>query len=490
MAAKSSSAPTVICICPSATRAPPTTRCRTASGSIGIFFGILRLDVDLRPGSLAANSHPAVHAGAYAIPPDNPFVGVTSFNGSPVNPAAVRSEFWATGLRNSWRLAFDPATGWLWCGDVGQNAREEINVIVRGGNYGWNYREGNIAGPRASPPAGVTFIPPVWDYPHSQGQSVTGGFVHRGTTLPGLAGNYLFADFVSGRVWSLLPDGDRPVSADRVQVLTTEAGVSSFGRDPATGDILLANLLQGTIKRLTGTTAPGATPFPATLAATGAFADLASLTPAPGVVPYEPNASFWSDHATKRRWFALTNDDSTFGFAPDSPWSLPVGAIWIKHFDLELTRGDPVSARRIETRFLVRTIGGTYGLTYRWNDAQTDATLVPDEGAEQDFTIIENGIVRTQTWHFPGRGECVACHTPAGGHALTFNTGGPRSVKSPCPTRRFRRQRRTSRPFLPGGQLRALPPARRIRTRVLGCPRGRPALAHRACCRPLARQRR
>lgn len=386
------------------------------------FAGILRLDVDQRTGSLAPNPHPAVHPGTYAIPPDNPFVGATSFNGAGVNAAAVRTEFWATGLRNPWRMSFDPTSGRLWCADVGQNAREEINIIARGGNYGWNYREGNIAGPRANPPAGTSFIPPVWDYPHSQGRSVTGGLVYRGNRLPGLDGHYLFADFVSGRIWSLQPDGGNPVDAARVQLLATDGGISSFGLDPATGDVLLADLIEGAIKKLVATTEPGGTSFPSTLSATGAFTNLASLTPAPGVVAYEPNVSFWSDHAGKRRWFALTDATATYGFAAEGAWALPPGAVWVKHFDLELTRGDPTTSRRLETRFLVRTTNGVNGLTYRWNEAQTDATLVPDEGAEQDFTVVENGIARAQTWRFPSRSECLGCHTPAGGHALSFNT--------------------------------------------------------------------
>lgn len=386
------------------------------------FAGVIRLDVDRRPGSLAPNPHAAVHAGTYAIPPDNPFVAATSFNGAAVAPGAVRTEFWATGLRNPWRMSFDPATGQLWAGDVGQGTREEINVIVRGGNYGWNYREGLVAGPRTNPPAAATFIDPVWDYPRSQGASVTGGLVYRGSRLPGLAGHYLFADFATGRIWSLLPNGTQTVGADRVQLLATDGGISSFGLDPATGDVLLADLTENAIKRLVGTTPSGPGGFPATLSATGAFADVANLTPAPGVVAYEPNVSFWSDHARKRRWFALPDATSRFGYANEGNWDLPAGAVWVKHFDLELTRGDAATARRLETRFLVKTATGVYGLTYRWNDAQTEATLVPDEGADATFTVTENGIARSQGWRFPSRAECLSCHTPAGGHALSFNT--------------------------------------------------------------------
>ncbi|MCX6934261.1 MAG: PQQ-dependent sugar dehydrogenase, partial [Verrucomicrobia bacterium] len=377
------------------------------------------------------NAHPAVHAGTYAVPPDNPFIGTTSFNGAPVNPAAVRTEFWAAGLRNPWRFSFDSATGQLWCADVGQGAREEINVITAGANYGWPFREGFIAGTRPNPPATTAFANPVWDYPRSAGQSVTGGLVVRGNRYPALFGHYLFADYQSGALWALLTDGTNPVADTRVQRLTTDAGIVSFGLNPANGDVLIADLQENAIKRLVANPAPGGTPFPATLAATGAFSDLATLTPAPGLVAYEPNVSFWSDHALKRRWFALPSATTgNFGFSPTANWSLPTGAVWVKHFDLETTRGVPATARRLETRFLVKTTDNIYGLTYRWNDAQTDAALVPEAGADATFTITENGVTRPQVWRFPGRGECLQCHTPAGGYALSFNT---RQLNRPFP---------------------------------------------------------
>lgn len=119
-------------------------------------------------------------------------------------------------------------------------------------------------------------------------------------------------------------------------------------------------------------TTPGAggggvgTLLPATLSQTGAFTDLPRLTPARGLVAYEPNAALWSDHAKKTRWFALNSAASTFGFRRDGSWSLPIGAVWVKNFDLELRRGDPTSARHVETRFLVRSP----------NDAETTMKLV------------------------------------------------------------------------------------------------------------------
>ncbi len=388
------------------------------------FGGIIRLDVDLKPGNLAPNPHPSVHAGTYLVPADNPFVGATTFNGAAVSPTSVRSEFWAVGLRNPWRMAFDPADGKLWCADVGLVTREEINHIVRGANYGWEYREGLVAGPRPGPaPAGAQFTDPIWDYPQAQGFSITGGFVYRGTKFPDLVGHYLFADYVSGRLWALVDNGQRPLPATQVRQLTSEIGLTGFTLDPRTGDVLLADHDSNLIRRLALNPNANGTPLPATLADTGAFANVATLTPAPGVVAYAPNVSFWSDYAKKSRWFALPDTTSTFGFASDGPWSLPTGAVWVKHFDLELRRGDPTTARRIETRLLVKTADGLYGASYQWNAAQTNATLVTGEGATQDFTITEaNGTTRTQKWTFPSRENCLVCHTEKGGGALTFNT--------------------------------------------------------------------
>ena len=94
----------------------------------------------------------------------------------------------------------------------------------------------------------------------------------------------------------------------------------------------------------------------------------------------------------------------------------------MKHFELELTRGDPSTRRRIETRFLVKTENGIHGLTYRWNEEQTDATLVPETGASQSFDIVVDGTTQAQSWRFPSRAECAACHTREAGFSLSFNT--------------------------------------------------------------------
>lgn len=215
------------------------------------FFGsVLRIDVDQRPGSLPPNPHPAVHPGTYTIPPDNPFIGTTSFNGTAVAPDRVRTEFWALGLRNPWRLDFDPATGLLWCGDVGLHDREEVDLIVRGGNYGWNFLEGTIPGQRTRAPAAAQFIDPIWEYDHTVGLSVTGGFVYHGKNFPELEGKYLCGDYVLGKIWALTPDDRNPVGNNRVVQIAKVPGAVSFTRDPRNGDPLIASYTEDKVYRL------------------------------------------------------------------------------------------------------------------------------------------------------------------------------------------------------------------------------------------------
>lgn len=386
------------------------------------FCAIIRIDVDQRPGSLPPNPHPAVN-GNYAIPPDNPFLGATRFDGRDIDPDRVRTEFWAVGLRNPWRFTFDAATGLLYCADVGQNAREEVNIIEPGGNYGWNYREGTLPY-TGTPPPDAVLIEPILDYARSgnppyNGISITGGVVYRGSRLSQLYGDYVFGDYGSGNIWALTYDGSEVTRWTR---LTGGSGIVAFGHDPSNGDVLFAQIGNGQIRRLIYTADPSGDPLPPTLADAGAFTDLAMLTPEPGILPYQINAPFWSDHAVKQRWFSVPDPDRTFGFSPTANWSLPTGSVWIKHFDLDLERGNPETRRRLETRFLIRNEAGVYGFTYRWDDEQGNAHLVPEEGLSESFEIKEDGVVRTQVWRYPSWSECLACHTPQGGLVLGFNT--------------------------------------------------------------------
>ena len=155
----------------------------------------------------------------YGIPPDNPFAG---------NPNDL-PEIWAYGLRNPWRFSFDLTTGALWAGDVGQNAHEEIDILEKGKNYGWNVMEGRYC---YNPPSGCDstgLTMPVKDYGRDQGNSITGGYVYRGVNRPELTGSYIYADFVSRRIWKLRYESGT-ITEDALLVQAPFL-VSSFGVD-------------------------------------------------------------------------------------------------------------------------------------------------------------------------------------------------------------------------------------------------------------------
>ena len=393
------------------------------------FSGILRIDVDKRPGGLAPNPNPAVTAN-YLVPADNPFVGITAFNGTNINTGSLRTEFWAVGMRNPWRFSFDAPTGRLYLADVGQDAVEEVDIVTKGGNFGWAWREGNIAGPKTIP-GNVTasLLSPILAYPHglatNQGDCIIGGVVYRGTRIAQLTGCYIFGDNVAGNIWSLYYNG---TNATNWQLLANTVGISSFGTDPRNGDILIAargpegaTTNTQPLQRLVYSTNFVGTPLPATLADTGAFNNLANLAPNAGIVPYHINVPFWSDNAIKSRWISVPNTNLFITFNSNGPWSFPIGTVWIKHFDLQTNSSPPMSTR-VETRFIVRNSNGVYGVTYRWGGSTTNATLVPDGGMDDSFVINTGGILTTQSWHYPSRNECLACHTSLGGFGLGFNT--------------------------------------------------------------------
>ncbi len=172
----------------------------------------------------------------YAIPPDNPFVS-----------GGGRGEIWAYGLRNPWRFSFDRDTGELWTGDVGQNRWEEIDLIQRGGNYGWNRLEGNHCfSVRDCDPTGT--VPPVWEYSlDGRPCSVIGGYVYRGSAIPWLWGVYVYGDFCSGEVFGLRYADGQVVEHQRLA--DTDLRIMSFAEDND-GELYLLSQKSG-IYRLT-----------------------------------------------------------------------------------------------------------------------------------------------------------------------------------------------------------------------------------------------
>jgi glucose/arabinose dehydrogenase len=177
---------------------------------------ILRIDINKKdPGK------------NYAVPPDNPFAGPPEQRQVP----DALPETWAYGLRNVWRMAFDKKTGKLWAADVGQNLYEEIDIIERGGNYGWRLREGlHPFGPGGRGPR-KDLIDPIWEYHHDIGKSLTGGFVYRGKQFPELDGYYLCADYVTGKIWALkYSENEKRVTEWRT-IREKSLPIMSFGED-------------------------------------------------------------------------------------------------------------------------------------------------------------------------------------------------------------------------------------------------------------------
>lgn len=171
----------------------------------------LRIDVDTTVGDRR-----------YGIPPDNPYAG---------NSQGFQEEIFAYGVRNPWRFSFDSQTGMLWAGDVGQGAWEEVSIIEKGKNYGWNIMEGFHCYSPSSGCDTTGLTMPVWEYSHDTtgGQSITGGFVYRGTKVPALIGKYIFADFVSTKVWAL--DYTPGQAANATLLKRSGLSIASFGVD-------------------------------------------------------------------------------------------------------------------------------------------------------------------------------------------------------------------------------------------------------------------
>lgn len=335
--------------------------------------------------------------GPYTIPPDNPFAG-----------GGGKPEIFAYGLRNPWRWSFDRATGDLWVGDVGQNIWEEIDIVQKGGNYGWKIREASSCRfPTVAPCDGDgTLIDPVYEYEHDFGftgpGSVTGGYVYRGTESPDLVGKYFFADFSNLRLYVLDQD---PITGKRdAKIFDEGTYIGSFAEDAA-GEVYALDYFTSHLLEIRKKTATSANPFPAKLSDTGCFDKADPKKPLPMLVPYDINAPFYSDGADKSRWVALP-DGTTMTVRADGDIDFPKGTVLAKEFRL--------GGKRIETRLFVKHDDDEWGgYSYEWNDAQTDAVLLPSGKMKR---------VGTVDWTFPSRSQCMSCHAPAAGRSLGLET--------------------------------------------------------------------
>lgn len=367
---------------------------------------ILRIDVD----------HAEV-GRRYRIPADNPFVDLPS----------ARGEVWAFGLRNPWKMCFDPADGSLWTGDVGWEMWEMIYRVERGGNYGWSLVEGRqpVHAERQRGPTPI--LPPTVEHDHTEARSITGGYFYQGSRLPELRGAYIYGDYVTGKVWALRHDKDRITW--RQELVDTPLQIVSFGLDQQ-GEIYIVDYA-GTLHRLAPNPIRMANAaFPRKLSETGLFASVASHVPAPGVIPYSINAEPWADGTTAERLVALPGEsrlgvykktDVQIGYIAGD-WQFPTDGVLAKTVSIELESGRPQSRRRLETQVLHFDVDTWRGYNYIWNDEQTDA-LLANEGSDRTLEIVDPSSpdgLRRQTWHHASRLECLLCHTTRSGSIQGF----------------------------------------------------------------------
>jgi uncharacterized repeat protein (TIGR03806 family) len=338
----------------------------------------LRIDVD---GTSAF--------GPYGIPPDNPFA-----------TGGGRPEIWAYGLRNPWGYGFDSLTGDLWCGDVGGTTREEINRIENGNNYGWAVAEGDVCGPQGTGAmcTDPALTPPIVAFGRDVARCIIGGVVYRGSAIPELQGAYIYGDLTFQAIYALRFDSQgNPAS----ELLVTAPGSIRTITEDADHELYIVSGPEF-LKLIPASGGnPGQLDFPRLLSEVPCVDPLAPADPIAGMIPYEINVPFWSDNAFKERWFAIP-DGETIEILPNGDLVFPIGTVFLKSFFL--------NNHIVESRLLVRHNSGSWaGYTYEWNASETDATLV-----EAGKTVTVEG----QPWRFPGRGECLACHTAAAGFVL------------------------------------------------------------------------
>lgn len=383
---------------------------RTGQDVSDLLASILRIDVS---GTTEGSPH--------TIPEDNPLLGI---------PGA-RGEIYAYGVRNPWKMSFDRATGDLWAGDVGLEMWEMIYKVRPGDNYGWSVMDGSHPLHPERPRGPTPIVPPLMEISHAEAASITGGFVYRGHRLPEFVGTYIFGDWETRRIWGISAGaaGPGPVR----NLVDPQLRVIAFG-EKHDGELLIADYDDGTLHELVrNDKADDSKAFPMRLSETGLFTDTAAQVPATGVLPFAVNADAWADHATAQRWIGIEGNGTIGRYSTPELLAgtnfkrvlhFPAGTVLAKTLSMEMVRGDPAAARRIETQVL-HYDGITWrGYTYSWNDAQTDAELVPAIGGRIEL-VVEDAAApeeeRRQTWAFSSRADCVRCHNPWAENALAFS---------------------------------------------------------------------
>ncbi|MFO0889509.1 MAG: PQQ-dependent sugar dehydrogenase, partial [Isosphaeraceae bacterium] len=342
----------------------------------------------------------------YAIPRDNPFVGM---------PGA-RPEVWAYGFRNPWRMSFDRQTGELFVGDVGWELWESVHRVERGGNYGWSAMEGPQ--PIKSDRIGPTPIhPALVELSHTIACSITGGLVYRGRQSPELFGAYVFGDWETRRLWAARFDGNSVREMPEIARPSVRFVAFAENRD---GELYFLDHDSGTLNTLARNDGGSQnSKFPTKLSETGLFASVRDHTPAEGVLPFAINSRQWQDGATAEHWAAFPGTSSATYHASGKP--IPGLVFWHNfrmHFprDAVLLRTLSRGGRRLETQLLHYDGVDWHAYSFAWRDDQSDAELVPAAGAEKEVRAGEGNFV----WQFHSRTQCMSCHSNQSEYALAF----------------------------------------------------------------------
>ncbi|MBL9114288.1 MAG: PQQ-dependent sugar dehydrogenase [Verrucomicrobiaceae bacterium] len=383
----------------------------------GLFGGVLRIDVDMIGGT---TSHPiprqplpgpdddtGSYSANYYIPNDNPLVGQPN----------TLEEFYVIGLRSPDEMTYDSVSGRIFISDVGDygpTAREEINVIEPGEvtagmplNFQWHKVQGFPTAPLTGLYSPSLSKNPKLAYAHAENGNVAavmGGFVYRGAALAAtLGGKYVFADNMSGKVWTL-DESTNPAGKNLIAMLPNGPGVnrgqnylgiSSFALDAA-GELYLCRLSNegGGIFKLAPNTGVGFQ-LQNTLSKTKLFSNMLNRTPSTKLIPYTLNHPFWSDGALKCRWMAIPHGGTEWtkkiGFSETGEWTFPEGSVLVKHFDLRLSDVATSPVRRLETRVIAKTASGIVAGTYKWQADRLNAKLVTDTTFE-DIKITIRGV--------------------------------------------------------------------------------------------------
>lgn len=390
-----------------ATEPSPPDRLKTGQDISDLLSSILRIDVR---GATADKP--------YKIPEDNPFLKV----------AKARGEVWAFGFRNPWRISVDPPTGQLWLGDVGWEKWELVHRIERGGNYGWSVREGHELLQPDEPIGPAPILPTRVALSHTDAASITGGFVYRGNNLADIKGQYLFGDWITGRIWSLPLDETSP----HREVASGQLRIIAFAPD-RDGEPLLVNhfnrttLFKLVTNREYATELSQANNFPRLLSQTGIFRDVAAQVVNPGIREFTINQPQWHDGAVAKRYLALPEKEKVVVYDTPQPVGTvamfnsrlhyPAGTVLVKTLYFPMRGGDDKrgSDQKIETQLLHFDGRLWRAYSYLWNEDQSDAKLVSAVGTE--LTLPGKNPPR---WRVHSRTECMQCHNPWPETTLAF----------------------------------------------------------------------